>query len=1260
MTVLLAPVSYLSVSAPSVIFAFSSNIEPLRRTIISIPLSNLHPFVYDVFDMNARLVGIIANTIFLSKRANCARNPPKVGDTITATVAPKEATNVVYAWAVDGTVIEGATTASYTVTAADLGKKISVTVTGDEASTATAETDAVKPAEGTELAIISAKQTGAKTVAVQFTAAVTSADKLTVKKGNTEVKIDGTPLYDEDFMGAVITLNDKITATEYTVTLTPADTEVAASSATFTGEVSELKSIEFMNDYLVMKDNNYDVGYCYIKGVDQFGGQVTLSGVTVTAGVGEFSAYDSATGRVTIDASGLAQANPYLLIKEVPVFVQYQEGNNVITANKNLIVSAKAYVNNVEFGEIKKDGTMRDDKKLTVTELNSGKYYLEFTKIEDQYENAMTADDLNTQKNEDKTLFVIPGDTGAFYTTGNFGTLNGKTILWITGATRPGTMALTITGAGGSTFTTDVTVENDPYIQTLSVAWPSLNAQNSASTALEFSAVDEYGDAMDLWYYKPVLTNNKTITFGDENKTTNMSTTVVASGKAVFNTIKENSSKKTFTITIDASACAAKDVEVFTITTAGMQVSTKSITVGEVGLAASVKSTLKSGANTQVTKAAGQTGDNGDFNFNKFVQFEDANGDTMSRSSTYYPKFMSGAEVNAAVGNNPTYVVDYKSTYVPVYYAWTLSNKKALAGTAFDSATTLDPTLATYTADGDGSVSWADIATNGSDLYVTVWGVTASDGTSPTYCIMDSKAFHLTKVTASDKTYAVSCADTLYVSDDSADSVGVKVVATTETGETYNVSDDRISLVAAGFGTSNNLVYGYTASPSRYSDAGTINATVYVNGNSVDDVTINYSKATPVATSVKFVYDATDASATAATTVSKIGATFTGVAVEGDEFTTRTGATFAITDGVLKITDVNGVRDTVYASIIDQYKNALADTKFYVDGTLINKSTAAVTGDRQKFQWTNGSVSDSFYLTNTDGIATINYTSTAGTSEIITSNSEFVDAIAVAAADSDRKYTLTVGKNMTISTATTIPANVKLTVPEDTVLALTGKVTLANAAGATLTNNGTISATGDYIDCGANSTINGSGVWKLSNATTLNKVGTKITTGSIIIDNTVAMATGAYTAPITMKAAVTAGGAVTFKENVTVADGGSFTETSAVTHVFEKNLITESGATLNINATGIATLSNESTVQIGVGTIITAANFTLPNTNGEFVTITDGTNSAKLTCDTSGTDGYTTQTDVKTGGNATYGNSATAMAIKAETTAADSLSITLS
>ena len=107
----------------------------------------------------------------------------KVGDTITATVEPSNATNVAYAWAADGTPIPGATTNTYTVGEADLGKKISVNVTGDSESKATAETGVVEAAEGTDIAIVSASQTAAKAVEIVFNKDA-SGVTITVTKDN--------------------------------------------------------------------------------------------------------------------------------------------------------------------------------------------------------------------------------------------------------------------------------------------------------------------------------------------------------------------------------------------------------------------------------------------------------------------------------------------------------------------------------------------------------------------------------------------------------------------------------------------------------------------------------------------------------------------------------------------------------------------------------------------------------------------------------------------------------------------------------------------------------------------------------------------------------------------------------------------------------------------------------------------------------------------------------------------------------------------
>ncbi len=58
-----------------------------------------------------------------------------VGTELTATVAPANATGVTYQWYADGTAIDGATSANFTVTAAQIGKAITVKATDDSKNT---------------------------------------------------------------------------------------------------------------------------------------------------------------------------------------------------------------------------------------------------------------------------------------------------------------------------------------------------------------------------------------------------------------------------------------------------------------------------------------------------------------------------------------------------------------------------------------------------------------------------------------------------------------------------------------------------------------------------------------------------------------------------------------------------------------------------------------------------------------------------------------------------------------------------------------------------------------------------------------------------------------------------------------------------------------------------------------------------------------------------------------------------------------------
>ena len=96
-----------------------------------------------------KAVGKVQGVNIVNNRADAAA--PVVGDTLTAKVTPDTAT-VTYKWYADGQEISGASTASYTVTDAVVGKAITVAVTGTGIYTgSSALSAATKPVEAKAL-----------------------------------------------------------------------------------------------------------------------------------------------------------------------------------------------------------------------------------------------------------------------------------------------------------------------------------------------------------------------------------------------------------------------------------------------------------------------------------------------------------------------------------------------------------------------------------------------------------------------------------------------------------------------------------------------------------------------------------------------------------------------------------------------------------------------------------------------------------------------------------------------------------------------------------------------------------------------------------------------------------------------------------------------------------------------------------------------------------------------------------------------------
>ena len=1009
-----------------------------------------------------------------------------------------------YEWAVslDGeewSVIDSETDETFDVTADLEGMYIKVTVTAEDEETASdVTTEPVGVYEALE--ILSAEQKAQKEVEVTFSAPVTDKDKLTVTKGGNAVEF--TRSLDADFLGATLTFTDALTTGTYTVTLTPADTTVDPSSVTFEAEKAKLKEIVFLNKVLVMKDHLYNEGYAYIEGRDQFGKKMHLSGLNVVSGVGTFQSYDDETGKITIvdsDAVAEKKTGAFLTIKEVPVFVQYQTGTEVITGQETLTVSSRAFLASMEFGEVKKNSEAAE-KRLTLNELRSNLWYIEILNAKDQYGDALSADDLNDQADKaNPVLFVIPGDTGAFYKTGKFGTLNNKTVLWLLGDanSKPTTesgMTLTITGASGEKFSTPepIVIYDNPYINELTVDYPDLYEGMTESKKLNFTAVDQYEDPINLWDFKPSLklTNaedvakhnaapvydNTKLVFDDVNGMTGVKTEISVSGGPVFRTVEYDTKAKEFKVTIDTNGTEAKHMAVFTTTTAGAQVRTQTVTIGERGSASVIDSSFPSVKTLDPT---------GSWNINKDIKFIDVNGNTMTRNknNTLYPYFINGKELCMSTDGN---AADYEETKVtddalksdqkPNKYVWTVSKTKITdAASALATANS-----ATAGFDSDGEVK--EDAGDSSDYYVTVFGKFGDK-----YYILDSKSVRVTnKDGHAVKVDAVEPSDTLYADPTSKDSIGFKVKLTNKVGETWEESATSVTVGGIFAGTTDGAtVNGNIASALSANTTATVPVSVYRGGDLVGTVTMKYSNVAPVATKTVFKYDVV-ATGNNGEELGRAGVKFDND-LEDTEFiagTTAAGVAkeeYKIADGVLTITNANNFGDTFTASVQDQYGQNMPGTVFYLNG---NKQTSANAGDtvpikRNVWEFKNDTKGTAFYMTSKGG-KIVSVTST-GETTTVTTGAELVTAL-VKAGSSAAAETIVVN-----SVITEVPANITIAEGDTLVIPAGYSVTTTK----NVTNNGTIR--GEYDTDGAfKDKVNPNG----TKCGTLSVKGTNITTGA--------------------------------------------------------------------------------------------------------------------------------------------------------------------
>ena len=142
----------------------------------------------------------------------------KVGTVLKASVAPADAENVTYQWYAGDTAIDGATSAEYTVTAAEVGKAITVKATSKNDVTSTATAKVATP-------VLSEVKIADQTNATATAASVGDVLKATAKATSTGVN-DAYEISDVTYQwyrGAVEAKNAIAGATSQTYTVTAAD-----------------------------------------------------------------------------------------------------------------------------------------------------------------------------------------------------------------------------------------------------------------------------------------------------------------------------------------------------------------------------------------------------------------------------------------------------------------------------------------------------------------------------------------------------------------------------------------------------------------------------------------------------------------------------------------------------------------------------------------------------------------------------------------------------------------------------------------------------------------------------------------------------------------------------------------------------------------------------------------------------------------------------------------------------------------------------
>ena len=445
---------------------------------------------------------------------------------------------------------------------------------------------AVKPEE--KLAISSAKQTGEKTIDVTFNKEVDDTLAFKVARGNIDTKVSQTVI-SSDKKTVTLTLANKIQAADYTITATP--TEGDALTATVKGEVSTLSEIKFMSDKLAVKSNtDLTEGYVTVKGYDQFGTEVAITGATWNT--------SSSSTAPTLSGNVLkvnAKEN-FVLGQQVVVSVVY--ANSTKVANATLTVSNAAYASKFTFGEVATTNTKLQGKDITVSNLADDSYYIPVT-VEDQYGNTLTADQLNDAVDGSQLFVTSANPTVA--SVGNFKTVDKKTVLEVkkpaSATALAGEAVINFVSIGGTTAQAKFTVVDDSKIDSVTIGSVGTVAAGQY-VDLPTTITDQKGNTVNLYdkTIKNAGNDSSSITLDDGTQITVSNGTVK---------LVKDYSAKTGKLQVKATS---KGTVVVTIISATYKVSNANFTAGDAavvsgikGLNSKVSTTLEAGQSVTLT-----------------------------------------------------------------------------------------------------------------------------------------------------------------------------------------------------------------------------------------------------------------------------------------------------------------------------------------------------------------------------------------------------------------------------------------------------------------------------------------------------------------------------------------------------------------------------------------------------------------------------------------------------------------------------------